>query len=326
MERIKTATKAADLFGAGKHGFKNGNKAAAIAATDLEASFLNHMQEEFCNVIESRGIAVDGSRKNMMLEALQDMIDGAKTDYTARFTTTANINLTGLATQAGGDWAAPLTAADIVMAKDQTTASENGWYVAAAGAWARLGVADSDGEIKPSCLTRVSEGATLADTLWMLTTDAPIGVDTSDLVFEEQGQADVATVANDPTFADNSEKAASTGWIRRAMTAIAIADGFSISLTTNGYIRFPDWLGNFVMQWGRVPHGTGSQAVLVDGTFPISYGTQALSLSVMNLKTPNDGLFFTGLTLTQTGFTGYLYDVSLGPVATGDALYFSVGF
>ena len=38
-----------------------------------------------------------------------------------RYTTTGNINLSGLATQAGGDWPAALTAGDRVLVKDQAT-------------------------------------------------------------------------------------------------------------------------------------------------------------------------------------------------------------
>lgn len=55
----------------------------------------------------------------------------------AAFGTTGNITLSGLATQAGGDWAGALTAGNIILVKNQSTASQNGVWVAAAGAWAR---------------------------------------------------------------------------------------------------------------------------------------------------------------------------------------------
>lgn len=56
----------------------------------------------------------------------------------AKYTTTANITLSGLGTQAGGDWSATMTAGDVVLVKNQSTASQNGVYVSAAGAWARI--------------------------------------------------------------------------------------------------------------------------------------------------------------------------------------------
>ena len=64
----------------------------------------------------------------------------------AAFGTTANITLSGLATQGGGDWAAPLTAGQIILVTDQTSSVNNGLYVAASGAWTRqtyLGAGDS---------------------------------------------------------------------------------------------------------------------------------------------------------------------------------------
>ena len=55
----------------------------------------------------------------------------------AAFTTTGNISLSGLATQGGGDWGGALTAGQIVLVKNQSTASQNGVYVAESGAWIR---------------------------------------------------------------------------------------------------------------------------------------------------------------------------------------------
>jgi len=56
---------------------------------------------------------------------------------TAAFSTTANITLSGLGTQGGGDWAAPLTAGQIVLVKNQTSSVNNGLYLAESGAWTR---------------------------------------------------------------------------------------------------------------------------------------------------------------------------------------------
>lgn len=71
MRRISTATKVTDKFGAGKHGFTNGNAALGTAATDLEDQWFDHVQEELANVIEAAGIAVDGSVRTQLLSALR---------------------------------------------------------------------------------------------------------------------------------------------------------------------------------------------------------------------------------------------------------------
>lgn len=55
----------------------------------------------------------------------------------AAFTTTGNVTLSGLGTQGGGDWGGTLTAGNIILVKNNTTASQNGLWVAASGAWTR---------------------------------------------------------------------------------------------------------------------------------------------------------------------------------------------
>jgi hypothetical protein len=69
---------------------------------------------------------------------------------TAKYTTTGNITLSGLGTQTGGDWAAGMTDGDIVLAKNQTTASQNGLWVVHSGAWTRHAYMPSAAVIKGS--------------------------------------------------------------------------------------------------------------------------------------------------------------------------------
>ncbi len=78
------------------------------------------------------------------------------------------------------------------------------------------------------------------------------------------------TTANDPTFADNSAKPASTGWIRSALSAIATAAGFVFNAAQSGYIKFPSWLGGWIVQWGASSAITSgsNQAVTLPITFP----------------------------------------------------------
>lgn len=78
----------------------------------------------------------------------------------------------------------------------------------------------------------------------------------------------VLNTTNDPTFADSSVKPASTGWIRGAMSAIATAAGFACSLTPNGYIKLPSWLGSFIFQWRNVVASGAGTTVNLPLTFP----------------------------------------------------------
>lgn len=82
--------------------------------------------------------------------------------------TTANITLSGLTTQAGGEWTATLTAGDRILVKNQSTAANNGIYAAASGTWTRTTDADTWNELI-SAFVFVQDGATLADTGWTCT-------------------------------------------------------------------------------------------------------------------------------------------------------------
>jgi hypothetical protein len=83
-----------------------------------------------------------------------------------------------------------------VLVKDQTTGSQNGIYVAGSGAWTRSTDADSttaDSEIKTGMSVMVSEGTANADKQFTLTTNAPIVVGTTALVFVVTGQGTTYT-------------------------------------------------------------------------------------------------------------------------------------
>lgn len=84
--------------------------------------------------------------------------------------TTANITLSGLAVQAGGEWTGTLAAGTRILVKSQSTASENGIWLSAAGAWTRSPDADTWTDLV-SAFVFVQSGATLADTGWVCTVD-----------------------------------------------------------------------------------------------------------------------------------------------------------
>ena len=80
-----------------------------------------------------------------------------------------------------------LATGDRILLKDQSAGAENGIYtVAASGAPTRTTDADTEAELLGTAVF-VREGTAGADTAWVLTTDAPIVVDTTTLTFTQFG-------------------------------------------------------------------------------------------------------------------------------------------
>lgn len=78
MQRIDTATAAANLFGAGKPGFTDGDPTNGVSPTYLDAAMFNALQEEICGVIEETGAALNPAIYNQLLTAIQALITAAE--------------------------------------------------------------------------------------------------------------------------------------------------------------------------------------------------------------------------------------------------------
>lgn len=106
---------------------------------------------------------------------------GLDVKQSVRAATTANITLSGTQTIDGVE----LLVGDRVLVKNQTTASENGIYTVASGVWARSTDADNSpsGEVTSGMFTFVEAGTVNTNNGFVLTTQNPIVLDTTALVF-----------------------------------------------------------------------------------------------------------------------------------------------
>ena len=117
-------------------------------------------------------------------------------------TTTGNITLNGLNTQAGGDWASSLTAGDRVLVKNQTAAQNNGIYVASSGAWTRASDANTWAQLV-SAFTFVEDGATEADTGWVCTVNQGGTLGTTPITWAQFSGAGTYTAGTGLTLSGN---------------------------------------------------------------------------------------------------------------------------
>lgn len=102
-----------------------------------------------------------------------------------RTVATVSLTLTGLTSVSS----VVLQDGDRVLATAQTLASDNGIWVASAGAWTRPDDFDSSDDIVPSMLVVSQEGNNLAETIWSLSTNGPITLGTTNLAFALVGGA-----------------------------------------------------------------------------------------------------------------------------------------
>lgn len=152
---------------------------------------------KFTNTIDANGFKVtnlaDGTNPQDAVSKAQldAAVQGWKWKEPVRAATTANITLSGAQTIDG----VSVIAGDRVLVKNQSTGSANGIYVAASGAWSRATDFDAASEVVGAAVF-VSEGTTNGNTQWNMTTDGPVTIGTTALVWAQVGGGTSYTAGN----------------------------------------------------------------------------------------------------------------------------------
>jgi hypothetical protein len=157
---------------------------AAVVAGDItalvDATYVNVSGDTMTGFL-----TLNADPTSALHAATKQYVDGLASGMTykvsARAATTANITLSGTQTIDG----VSVIAGDRVLVKNQTTGSENGIYVVAAGAWARSSDANTTGELNGGSTIWVNEGTTQADTGWTVTNDGTVTIGTTAIVWTQ---------------------------------------------------------------------------------------------------------------------------------------------
>ena len=258
MKRIDTATKAVDLFGAGKHGFKDGNLGLGVLPTDFDASICNNLQEEPANLVEAAGIALDGNVRTQLAQAIKRIAGANVTTVTfamSPFALTADHAGLVLINAAAGNVVLNLPLANVVAGLplpyefERIDATANTATTNAAGANLIDGAASFTlaGQWASRCIRgdAVSAWATTATSTVLAASTA-----------EAQAQTDNTKVITPLRLAQALQ-------------------GANQSLTANGYQRLP---GGLILQWG-ITAAVGATGTVAT-TFPITFPTACRSVVV----------------------------------------------
>lgn len=156
----------ADETGTGSLVFANSPTLAGTPTAPTAASNVNNTQVATTAFVQT---------------VAQAFAQGLSIKAACRVATTTNIILSGLLTIDG----IVLTAGNRVLVKNQSTGTENGIYVVSPGSWSRSSDFDTSEDVTSGAFTFIEDGTINADSGWVLTTQAPIIIDTTPLAFTQ---------------------------------------------------------------------------------------------------------------------------------------------
>ena len=137
---------------------------------------------------------------------VDSVVQGLDPKASAQAATTASVTLSGTQTIDG----IALSAGARVLVKNQSTASQNGIYIVAAGAWARSTDADTFAKLVSAYLF-IEQGTTQADTSFTCTVDTGGSLGSTAITFVQFSGAGTNTAGTGLTLSGNAFSITNTG-------------------------------------------------------------------------------------------------------------------
>jgi len=221
------------------------------------------------------------------------------------YTTTNNIALSGLATQAGGDWPSALTAGDRILVKNQTNTAENGIYAASASGWTRTADMNNWSEV-PGAFTFIEDGATLSSTGWVTTAGSTGTIGVTAMPWTQFSGAGTYTAGNGLQLLSNQFSVKLNGTsLDASVSGLQIATTWpgQTSITTLGTIATGTWAATDV-------------AVLHGGTGASDAAGARANLSAAVLGANNDITSMSGITGAISSPTYVQFNATQSPLPT----------
>lgn len=146
---------------------------------------------------------------------VDSLANGLDWKASCRVATTANLAVLSTSLIIDG---VTTTTGDRVLVKNQTSGADNGIYVASnSGAWSRSADANTSAKVTSGLAVAVTEGTTQGDSIWVLTTNDPITLNTTSLTFSQisaglaDNQVTNAKLADMPDQTIKGNNSGSTG-------------------------------------------------------------------------------------------------------------------
>ena len=204
---------------------------------------------------------------------VDSVAQGLDPKQSVRTASTANIaTLSGLLTVDG----ITVVAGDRVLVKNQSTASQNGIYVASASTWSRATDMDAWTEV-PNAFVFVEEGSTQADTGWVCTSNAGGTINTTAITWAQFSGAGTYLAGDGLTLTGNTfAVGGTTNRISVTADAVDISSNYvgQTSITTLGTIATGTWNATTI---SVSKGGTGLTTATTNG---IVYGNGTSAMGV----------------------------------------------